>query len=70
MTVYSPVWIWYNERTKIKQDEIKIGENIRRIRLECGVRQTELVRILQLEGIEITREPLVKNVDILKRDIT
>ena len=45
---------------KIKQDEIKIGENIRRIRLECGVGQTELVRMLQLEGIEMTRETLVK----------
>ena len=45
---------------KIKQDEIRIGENIRRVRLERGVGQTELVRMLQLEGVEMTRETLVK----------
>ena len=45
---------------KIKQDEIRIGENIRRIRLEKGIGQTELVRMLQLEGVEMTRETLVK----------
>ena len=45
---------------KIKQDEIRIGENIRRVRLERGIGQTELVRMLQLEGVEITRESLVK----------
>ena len=33
---------------KIKQDEIRIGENIRRVRLERGIGQTELVRMLQL----------------------
>ena len=45
---------------KIKQDEIRIGENIRRIRLEKGVGQTELVRLVQLEGVDMTRETLVK----------
>lgn len=45
---------------KIKQDEIKIGENIRRIRKEKGIGQTELVRMLDLNGIEMTRETLVK----------
>lgn len=45
---------------KIKQDQIKIGENIRRIRLLRKVGQTELFRLLQLEGIDITRESLVK----------
>lgn len=45
---------------KIKQDEIRIGENIRRARLERGIGQTELVRMLQLEGVEMTRETLVK----------
>ena len=45
---------------KIKQDEIRIGENIRRVRLERGIGQTELVRMLQLEGVERTRETLVK----------
>lgn len=45
---------------KIKQDEIRIGVNIRRIRLERGMGQTELVRLLQLEGVDMTRETLVK----------
>lgn len=45
---------------KIKQDEIRIGENIRRVRLERGIGQTELVRMLQLKGVEMTRETLVK----------
>ena len=40
---------------KIKQDEIHIGQNIRRIRLEKGIGQTALVRQLQLEGISMTR---------------
>ena len=48
------------EGQKIKQDEIHIGQNIRRIRLEKGIGQTELVRRLQLEGVFITRETLVK----------
>ena len=45
---------------KIKQNGIDIGENIRRIRLEKGFGQTELVRMLQLKNIDITRETLVK----------
>ena len=46
---------------KIKQeDSLRIGANIRRIRLERGMGQTELVRRLQLEGIDMTRETLVK----------
>lgn len=45
---------------KIKQDGIHIGENIRRVRMEKGVGQTELVRLVQLEGVDITREALVK----------
>ena len=45
---------------KIKQDEIFIGKNIRRIRIEKGFGQTELVRRLQLEGVGMTRETLVK----------
>ena len=44
---------------KIKQD-ICIGANIRRIRKENGIKQTELVRLLQLNGVEMTRESLVK----------
>ncbi|WNX84154.1 helix-turn-helix transcriptional regulator [Agathobaculum sp. NTUH-O15-33] len=45
---------------KIKQDSIKIGANIRRIRCENGLKQTDLVRELDLAGIPITREALVK----------
>ena len=45
---------------KIKQDQINIGQNIRRIRLSRKIGQTELVRLLQLKGITITRETLVK----------
>ncbi len=46
--------------TKIKQDEIRIGANIRRIRKEAKIGQTELVVRLQLRGIDMTRECLVK----------
>lgn len=45
---------------KIKQDEIQIGENIREIRKQRGIGQTELVGQLQLSGIAMTRETLVK----------
>ena len=44
---------------RIKQD-IRIGENIRRIRKARGIGQTELIRLLQLEGCDMTRECLVK----------
>ncbi|MBM6926400.1 helix-turn-helix domain-containing protein [Pseudoflavonifractor phocaeensis] len=45
---------------KIKQDAIRIGENIRRVRKLRGMGQTELANRLQLEGIDMTRETLVK----------
>ena len=44
---------------KIKQD-ICIGENIRDLRKSKNIRQVDLVRLLQLEGVEMTRESLVK----------
>lgn len=44
---------------KIKQD-IHIGANIRRVRKEQGIGQTELACQLQLGGVEMTRETLVK----------
>ncbi len=47
------------EEQKIKQD-IFIGANIRRIRMEKKIKQVELVRLLQLEGMEMSRETLVK----------
>ena len=48
------------EEQKIKQDEIRIGENIRRVRRERGMGQTELARRMQLEGADTAREALVK----------
>ena len=44
---------------KIKQD-FRIGENIRKIRKALGLGQTDLVRILQIDGCDMTRECLVK----------
>ena len=45
----------------IKNDKgTNVGANIRRIRLESDIGQTDLVRILQLMGADITREALVK----------
>lgn len=45
---------------KIKQCNNSIGKNIRQIRLNAGIGQTELVRMLQLQDVNITRETLVK----------
>ena len=45
---------------KIKQKGIDIGGNIRSTRMGKGIGQTELVRMLQLQEIDITRETLVK----------
>ena len=46
---------------KVKQDNRgNIGKNIREIRVSRGIGQTELVRLLDLQGIPITRECLVK----------
>lgn len=45
---------------KIKQDTIHIGANIRRIRLEKHIGQTELAGKLQIIGVNMTREALVK----------
>lgn len=45
---------------KIKQDDICIGKNIRRIRIKKGIGQTRLVILLQLNGVDMTRETLVK----------
>ena len=46
---------------KIKQDQNgNIGKNIREVRTEKGIGQTELVRLLELRGVSITRECLVK----------
>jgi transcriptional regulator with XRE-family HTH domain len=46
---------------RIKQNKDgNIGKNIREIRRTKGVGQTELVRLLELKGVPITRECLVK----------
>ena len=46
---------------KIKQDAYgTIGLNIRRIRKSKGIGQIELVRMMNLQGIPITRECRVK----------
>lgn len=46
---------------KIKQDgQINIGANIREIRLAKKMKQTELVRMVQVSGVCLSRETLVK----------
>ena len=46
---------------KIKQDSrIHIGANIRAVRKARGIGQTQLVTRLQLLGVDMTRETLVK----------
>ena len=45
---------------KIKQDSIFIGKNIKEIRKQKKIKQIEIVRKMQLMGIDITRESLVK----------
>ena len=45
---------------KIKQDHICIGANIKRIRKSKKMKQVDLVREVELLGIDITRESLVK----------
>ena len=44
---------------KIKQND-RIGQNIRKIRKAKGLGQTDLVRMLQIDGCDMTRECLVK----------
>ena len=44
---------------KVKQD-LRIGANIRKIRIARKLGQTDLVRLLQLGGCDMTRECLVK----------
>ena len=45
---------------KIKQENGCISRNIRELRLERGMKPTELVRGVQLLGADMTREALVK----------
>ena len=48
------------DNQKIKQDSICIGKNIRRLRKDKGIGQTQLAILLQLNGVDMTRETLVK----------
>ncbi|MBQ3021854.1 MAG: helix-turn-helix transcriptional regulator [Clostridia bacterium] len=48
------------QEQKIKQDAILIGNNIKAIRKQKKIKQTEIVRKMQLMGVDITRESLVK----------
>lgn len=49
------------EEQKIKQDAYEcIGNNIRQIRVSRKVGRTELARMLQLSGINMTSETLMK----------
>lgn len=45
---------------KIKQDGIPLGRNLRKIRKEKHLGQTELVTMVQLRDVPMTRETLVK----------
>ncbi len=45
---------------KIKQDAIFIGKNIKAIRKQKKIKQIDVVSKMQLMGIDITRESLVK----------
>lgn len=45
---------------KIKQDDIFIGKNIKAIRKQKKIKQIDIVRKMQLMGIDITRESFVK----------
>lgn len=45
---------------KVKQDRIPLGKNIRQIRLERKIKQTEMVALMQLKDVPMTRETLVK----------
>ena len=49
------------KESKILSDAgIDIGNNIRRIRLEKGIKQITVIRELQLQGFNVTKETMVK----------
>lgn len=48
------------QEQKIKQNNINIGANIKRIRKQQNIKQTEMVQKLDLLGVYITRQMLVK----------
>lgn len=49
------------KESKILSDTtIDIGSNIRRIRLSKGIKQITVIRELQLQGFNVTKETMVK----------
>ena len=49
------------KESKVLSDTgIDIGSNIRRIRLEKGIKQITVIRELQLQGFNVTKETMVK----------
>lgn len=52
--------VYVMSEMKIKQDKIRIGENIREIRKNRKIRQVDMVIQLQLKGVDMTREAYVK----------
>ena len=48
------------QEQKIKQDTICIGMNIQRIRRQKNIKQIDVVRKMQLLGMDITRESMGK----------
>lgn len=59
-TYFSPRGVLILREDKIVNPKNITGSNIRRMRIEKGIRQTELVKQLQFNNVEITRETLVK----------
>lgn len=45
---------------RILDDNNVIGSNIKRLRISQNIGQTDLVRLVQLEGVDLIREALVK----------
>jgi len=49
------------KESKVLSDAgIDIGSNIRRVRLEKGIKQIAVIRELQLRGFNVTKETMVK----------
>ncbi len=60
MDLFQSTYIPKMIEQKIKQDGIDIWGNIRRIQIEKGMGQTELIGLLDLKDIGITKEAPVK----------
>lgn len=60
-TYYSTQGVLTLSEEKIIHQENVIGSNIRHLRIEKSIGQTELIKYLQLKNIDIIRKILVKN---------